>query len=310
MKKHEKHQGFALALLLWMIAGMSLMVLAVIHSAKSDISMAEQHLQEARARAAARGAALLVLRDYEVFGRSGTNADSREFEPQAEPERREFSRQYSFGSGLTVTARLRPANAYTSLNDADPEELQRLLEGMGGLDRGAAMAVADSIIDYRDISSEQSTKRINFDGFRAREELLAIPGFPRDVYDRIKDFVHPYRSGQMDPSLAPEELSSELASDDTAGGVRQSGSSWAASSNVGSSGGGEQKIGGLVTFDAIWEAKRRATLGLGGGSSVLPVETVTNLPSGGLLRQRIWLSADGYSIVRSEPAQAGNRSSG
>ena len=42
-------QGYAIALLMWMIAGMALLVMAVIHFARDDIGSAEQRLSEAKA---------------------------------------------------------------------------------------------------------------------------------------------------------------------------------------------------------------------------------------------------------------------
>ena len=50
MSSGSQQQGFAIALLLWMIAGMSLMVAAVIHFARDDTGMAELRLKEAKSR--------------------------------------------------------------------------------------------------------------------------------------------------------------------------------------------------------------------------------------------------------------------
>ena len=50
MNRATHQSGFAIALLLWMIAGMSLTVAAVIHFARFDTSMAELRLREAKAR--------------------------------------------------------------------------------------------------------------------------------------------------------------------------------------------------------------------------------------------------------------------
>ena len=51
MSNASQQGGFAIALLLWMIAGMSLMVAAVIHFAHQDTGMAELRVREARAQA-------------------------------------------------------------------------------------------------------------------------------------------------------------------------------------------------------------------------------------------------------------------
>ena len=286
MRGPQAHRGFALALLLWMIAGMSLMVMAVIHAAHSDISMAELYVGEARARAAARGAALLAVRDKALLG---TEISAAEEESTDERSKHLYIREYQFGDELAVAATVYPANAFTSLNDASHEELVGVLVAMGGMRDADAERGASAITDYRDVSSSESMRRVNFDGFRAREELLAIPGFGRAAYDKVKDFVHPYRAGVLDPTLAPSEIATFLTNVDADSNSRSK-----------SAGNAQTAARGLVTFDAIWEQKRRESLGLGSADSVVPVETVVTLPSGSAVRMRIWLAAQGLSVLRAE----------
>ena len=66
MSPKLRNSGHAIALLLWMIAGMSLMVTAVIHFARDDTGMAELRLKEAKSLAISRGAALLAVRDRSI----------------------------------------------------------------------------------------------------------------------------------------------------------------------------------------------------------------------------------------------------
>ena len=293
----DKNTGFALALLLWMIAGMSLMVTAVIHFAQSDIQMAELRLNEAKSRALARGAAFLVLRDYAA--RASTNEEVARVAAEDE-KAKPFQREYRLMDGITASATVRSANAYTSLNDADIEELTVVLRGLGSMTAGAASDAAEGILAYRNVSSEGSLERLNFDGFRAREELLAIQGFPRAAYDLVKDFVHPYRTGPADTKQFPGALADVMqdngprANNGVTGGFGMAGSSSSPSSGAQS---------GAVTFDAIWEQKRRDALGLGAGESAQPVEVTVKTDSGSGLRQRIWMSGSGLSILRAEPAR-------
>ena len=67
MSSRSQQQGFAIALLLWMIAGMSLMVAAVIHFARADVGMAELRHSEAKVVAAARGVAMLSIREAKMM---------------------------------------------------------------------------------------------------------------------------------------------------------------------------------------------------------------------------------------------------
>ena len=291
MRGPQAHRGFALALLLWMIAGMSLMVMTVIHAAHSDIAMAELYVGEARARAASRGAALLAVRDKSLLGREA----SRESEETGdEASQRRYVRHYRFWDDLEVTATVLPSNAFTSLNDASHEELMKVMMGMGGLSQTAARGAATAVVEYRDTSSQESMERGYFDGFRAREELLAVRGLSRDVYDRVKDFVHPYRGGALDPSLAPDSLA-PLYSEESIAAPISAGFAGGSSAN-----GADTQTAGLVTFDAIWESKRRASLGLGAGDSAVPVQIKVVMPSGSVLSQRVWLSGAGDSVLRAE----------
>lgn len=291
MKSSARESGFALALLLWMIAGMSLMVTAVIHFAQSDIQMAELRLAEAKGRAVSRGAALLAIRD-QMFSTSDDEAG-------AEGDYQPFSREYVLMEGIAASATIREQNAYTSLNDAGAEELAIVLEGMGRMSAGQAMEMAEQIVDYRDISSDASLARIGFEGFKAREELLAIQGFSRQVYDLVKDFIHPYRTGSLDHELAPKSVSALYGADlDSSGGSRSS-SAQPSSSEGGPTGGPSSSPS--VTFDAIWEKKRRESVGGGMSDYARPVEVILTGVGGTELRQRVWVSGSGKSILRAEP---------
>lgn len=262
------------------------MVMAVIHAAHSDISMAELYVGEARARAASRGAALLAVRDKALLG---TEISAGEEESTDERSKHLYIREYQFGDELAVAATVYPANAFTSLNDASHEELVGVLVAMGGMSEADAERGASAITGYRDVSSSESMGRVNFDGFRAREELLGIPGFGRAAYDKVKDFVHPYRAGALDPMLAPDDMATFLTNEGA-------GSTPA----VKPAAEAQTAARGLVTFDAIWEQKRRESRGLGSADSVVPVETVVTLPSGSAVSMRIWLTAQRLSVLRVE----------
>ena len=291
MKKSSVESGFALALLLWMIAGMSLMVTAVIHFAQSDIQMAELRLAEAKGRAVSRGTALLAIRD-QMFSTSDGEAG-------AEGDYQPFRREYVLMEGIAASATIREQNAYTSLNDAGAEELAIVLEGMGRMSAGQAMEMAEQIVNYRDISSDASLTRIGFEGFKAREELLAIPGFSRQVYDLVKDFIHPYGTGSLDHELAPESVSALYTADAGSSGGSRSPNAQPSAAEGGPTGG--KSNSGPVTFDAIWEQKRRDSMGGGMSDSAQPVEVTLKSAAGQQLRQRVWVSGSGKSILRAEP---------
>ena len=162
MNAAGKQTGFAIALLLWMIAGMSLMVAAVIHFAQSDIGMAELRLNEARAQAVGRGAVLLALREKAMKGFAETTAEDV-FESPDQPERN-AAIEYVFAGGMTARVSIKPANAFVSLNDAAEAELTKLFAEVGGANEGEAAIMAQAVIDYR----------YQYPGFRATEDIANI----------------------------------------------------------------------------------------------------------------------------------------
>ena len=132
MKLRALSKGHALALLLWMIAGMSLMVTAVIHLARDDIGMAELRLNEAKSRAMARALAYLAARDSALqSGFVTPQVDSADVDAEraqkSDQQQQDgvFKKQYELG-GMTGTVELLPAEAFVSLNTATEEELFRL----------------------------------------------------------------------------------------------------------------------------------------------------------------------------------------
>ena len=285
----EEHQerGFAIALLLWMIAGMSLMVAAVIHFARADIGMAELRVREAKAQARGRGVAHLLLRDSALATYS---ADTHTEDPASQQRdgsqdgaRQLFSKRYQFGNGWAVSATLRPSNGYVSLNNADRDELMMLFTGIGEVGEGDAAAMVEGVMEYRN----------EFPGFRYPEELLAVQDSSRVVYDKVKTYVHAYRTG----SLAVGSAASKLA--DLASGQDAVASSQTENPPQGNAS-GRGRIEGRVTFESIAEAIRNPA-----GAADLAInaaELEISLPEGIQLEQTVWVSGNtGAGVLRSGP---------
>ena len=202
MSSASQQGGFAIALLLWMIAGMSLMVAAVIHFAHQDTGMAELRVREAKAQALGRGVAYLLLRDKAL---AAYTAASQSADPALQPEQGEpesdkptlFTKQYQFDQGWVVTGTLRPSSGFVSLNDADRNELMMLFTGLGKVDNKDAMAMIDGVLKYR----------TDFPGFRYPEELLAVSGSSRVVNDNVPPSATARSpAGLMDPPAPAEAV--------------------------------------------------------------------------------------------------------
>lgn len=310
--KSPSESGYALALLLWMITGMSLMVTAVIHVARDDIGLSELRINEAKSRALSRGLGFLVSRDIalsqfeelragienteEGSRRAGATEDVEDGATQAlGPFEYRFER-------VVGSVTVRPASGLVSLNNAPEEELFRTIVAVGQAESGEAIGMMQGIIDYRNQVSPVSRDMTNFAGFRFREELLAVESMPRAVYDRIKDFVHVHKTMGLDPASAPPALASLFA-----------GERMLADTSGSASGGGTSNLNkkasvplatGPVTFDAIYTRRRLAR---SGESTAKAVMVNLAFDNGFQSRYRVWMSGSGDTLIRSESLSAMSR---
>jgi len=303
--KSLPESGYALALLLWMITGMSLMVTAVIHFARDDIGLSELRINEAKSRALSRGLGFLVSRDIALrqFQELSTGIENTEEGPRrvGAAEGVEDGATQTFGpyeyrfERVVGSVIVRPVSGLISLNNASEEELFRTIVALGQAESGEAIGMMRGIIDYRNQVSPLSRDMTDFSGFRFREELLAVEGLPRAVYDRIKDFVHVHNTMGLDPANAPPELASLFA-----------GEQMLADSSSAASGGGKSNLNnqaslplaaGPVTFDAIYARRRLVQRG---ESNVKAVIVNLAFDNGFQARYRVWMSGSGSALIRSE----------
>jgi DNA uptake protein ComE-like DNA-binding protein len=280
MSSGSQQQGFAIALLLWMIAGMSLMVAAVIHFARADIAMAELRLDEVRAQALGRGAALLALRDVtaEAHMASVKSAESTEADETGGADG-VFTRTYRFGESQTASVVLRPAASFVSINNAREEELSLLFMHVGGATQESASQLVSGVMAYRE----------DYPGFRYVEEMLTVNGVARDVYDRVKRFIHPYRTGALALSSLPSDLRESL------GGLFEEYGQSASRESAPPM----RSVEGLVTFESIAERQRNPQ---GEADRRIQVADVT-VARVDVVRviNRVWLSSElNDSILRSQ----------
>ena len=290
MNNAPQQSGFAIALLLWMIAGMSLTVAAVIHFAHEDIGMAELRVREAKAQALGRGVARLLLRDSAL---ATYRAASEGTDPALQPEQGEpesdkqtlFTKQYQFSDDWIVTGTLRPSSGFVSLNNADRDELMMLFTGLGKVSESDAMAMIEGVLEYR----------TDFPGFRYPEELLAVASSSRVVYDNVKPYVHGYRTGSLSAVSAPSQLAN-LARDEA--GIAPADDPAAANAlgpPTSPSASGRGRIEGRITFESIAESMRNP-----GGVADLAIsaaELQISLSGGERLEQTVWVSGNGAGEV-------------
>lgn len=299
MTGRQPAQGYAIALLMWMIAGMALLVMAVIQFARDDIGSAEQRLSEAKSNALARGVALLALRDAALAPFLSDRSD-REDGPNrqggegtlgnSDRDSSIFSRRYELSDHIAV-ATVHPASGFVSLNGASEEELQALFRGIGGASGSEAIALAGAVIDYRNQRSSRSAVLNDFAGFRSREELLTVDGMRKAVYDRVKDFVQPFEASSLDLSRAPKRLR-QLFPNGAHGGQSEAG--W--SGNRGSGSASVAASDGLVTFESL-NRQRAARISANTHRAVI---VKIQLDNGQQSNYRVWVAGATQRVIHSE----------
>jgi general secretion pathway protein K len=188
-------RGVALAIVLWFLAGMSLLVSGIVYQARIDTRMAQLHLARATAVSAGDGAILLMLAD--VVSRDSQNATRKEL----------LSGSFTVGR-QTVAVELVPVSGLINLKTASAGTLAKLFVTRGHLTNGQAQILADNMLKWRDTPSGALPGAAGGQ-LQSPEDILHVAGMSRALWDSIRDVVVVNRSGSGDvPDLvaAPEAV--------------------------------------------------------------------------------------------------------
>ena len=156
-----RQQGVALAIVVWFIAGMSLLVAGIVSHARVDTRMAQLHMARAKVVAAGDGAIRLML------------ADRLLLEDAVASEGDVLAGEYWLGnSKISVT--LYPAAGLVDLNTAPQPVLAGLFSIVGQVSEGDANFLADNVVKWRGVSvGVDNTKRAG-NRLRSIEDLLRV----------------------------------------------------------------------------------------------------------------------------------------
>ena len=204
----NKQRGVALAMLLWMLAALTLLVSGVVFQSRTDVQLTRLHLDQARAQAAAQGAAHMLLAEYQLGAASGEAASSGI-----------FARRYEL-NGLQLEAQAIPVSGLVDLNMASPQLLVALFQHLGRLNHDAAEHLAEQLLLWRaPPQGEVGVEDTEGGGgglLMVVEDLLRVPGMTRAVYDRVRSAVHVEPGGQqgVDPLAAPADVLYSIANGD------------------------------------------------------------------------------------------------
>ncbi|MCX2977560.1 type II secretion system protein GspK [Candidatus Marimicrobium litorale] len=189
----ESERGVALAIVVWFIAGMSLLVVGMVSQARLDTRMAQLHVARAKAVAAGDGAIRLMLAERLLVPR---------------PAAADLLRgDYQIGD-TSVSVTLYPEAALINMNQASYQTLVALFELLAGLLPDEANLLADNVLKWRgDAPGADNKKSVRRD-FKSAEDVLRVNGLSRTVFDAIRDYivVGNSRGSTTDWAQAPEAL--------------------------------------------------------------------------------------------------------
>ncbi len=266
-------RGVAIALVVWFIAGMSLLVAGIVSHARVDSRMTQVHLARAKAVAAGDGAITLAMaerqRGYQSSGRGPLISES----------------SHQMGD-VTVTVRLYPADGFIDVNVASKEVLAALFSLGAGLERAEALSLADSVVKWRNPGGSGREVRLRRREFHALEDLMRVEGMSRSTLDAVRDYVIAggWAKGSMNWSASPQVVLKLLESMDPARAesvmgrrdnlVRTGGNNRGQSSSGTADGGSVFRADALVAYGGKTWLRRRWLVRGSAARSALPWKVV------------------------------------
>jgi len=186
----------ALAIVVWFIAGMTLLVGGIVALGRGDTGTAQLQLARAKVVAAGDGAIQLAMAEHESRV-AGEGSDAPIFETVQR-----------LGE-LDVTVRLYPAEGFIDLNTATVNVLSVLFHVAGGLPPEQADAVADNVVKWRESArSDTASDSGNPQRFYSMEDMLRVDGVTRTLLDGVRDYTvaGSWAPGGIDWGASPQEL--------------------------------------------------------------------------------------------------------
>ena len=259
-------KGVALAIVVWFIAGMSLLVAGIVSHARVDTQMAQLHIAKAKAVAAGDGAIQLML------GERLFNQD-----PAADKQG-PLSAVYQVGSA-EVLVMLFPVSALLDLNKAPRAELSTLFIALAQVPDGEANTLAENVVNWRKANGT----------FRETEDLLRVGGMDRTIFESVRDFIAAKETlgtgADWEASLAAMSQRADQMNSGELNGLALRPEMLAGLNADGTTGGNESSLSGTYRADAMvrygdqtWLRRRWVSVGSVAGSA-LPWKTLRSEPA-------------------------------
>src|SRR5690606_27459799 len=159
-------RGVALAVLLWMIAALSVMAAGIVLMARIDVRLAQIQVREAQAAALGDGVAHLLLRDIARLQQEGLYA-----------QRGIVTGSYQLGE-RRIQARAVPVSGLIDINQASSLLWIDLLQYRAGLAEENAVALAEKIVAWRGppVQQQQGIPLQRRGRFEVLEDLMLVEG--------------------------------------------------------------------------------------------------------------------------------------
>lgn len=198
-RRHRDQRGAALLIVLWMLLLLSLLAAAFVATTRSDLAIARNEVETARAR---------VLADAGIARAAVALAD-----PDPRKRWRTDGTQYrwAFGGGA-IAVSIVGESGKIDLNAAPPEVLQSLFRKAGAGD--AAADLAKAVLDRRQpqqgvqqAGDTRATIDPNEPAFATIDDLGRIPGMTAPLLHAVLPLVTVLsRVPTVDPNAAPREV--------------------------------------------------------------------------------------------------------
>jgi len=190
-----RQRGVALAIVVWFIAGMSLLVAGIVSQARVDSQLAQLHLFRAQAEAAGDGAIhLLMAQLQEARGADGGAMQGLPFG------------RYRFGEAEVRVMAL-PAQALVDVNSAPQALLAQLWSEAAGLPRDEAVRLAVNMVEWR---SNRGGGNRGGGRFDVVEDVLRVEGITRTRLDAVRHLISAEQGGGR-ANAAPQERLRQLS---------------------------------------------------------------------------------------------------
>jgi general secretion pathway protein K len=170
----RRQQGVALAVVLWFIAGMSLLVAGIVAQGRVDVQLTQAHRFRAQTAAAGDGAVMLLLAD--LVNARGAGASGNELPAGL----------FRLGANEVEVVAV-PGSVLVDMNRASPELMRDLFRQVLLLDPRDAQMLAASVVEWRD--ARGGARRAGPSRFDVIEDLLRVEGLTRTMLDKLRDHI-------------------------------------------------------------------------------------------------------------------------